>query len=146
MKSYLFKNGVLFLVDHYRDERPKCYTIFPDGREVPAIAKEKDFKTAREHGYGFDIWALNWQHEFIHNWLADIQNEPYSYTLDYVSKGGSEPNDRTNQEEGTVLAIQKLVNGIIITSVPHVHCRGLGYISVERLIPELKKILVGLAP
>lgn len=123
MVEHKFNNGVIFRVYH---DRQRCETVLTNGKVVPAIPKpgiDEDF--AKECGYD-NIWDLNWQHEFIHSYLADQKGLKESYVLKYVSEGGTEPNEDTGKEEYEVITIQKKLNS------------GEGFSELKTLLKSLK--------
>ena len=114
MKTYNFDNGVVFNVYH---ENQYCETILPNGKLVPAVPEEGDDIFAKDCGYGDRIWDLNWQHEFIHNWLASERDQECSPVLKFVSEGGKEPSDWSIAEETDVINIQRKLNGQDVQTV-----------------------------
>lgn len=105
----------LIAIDH---NRRSVLTTFPDGSCLYAEPEDNDAyrATARQFGYGDDpgsLWALCWQHEFLHTFLAVKQGLLYSPTLWTTVHPGHpdalEPDARA-REEWLVLCFQRFLN------------------------------------
>lgn len=87
-------------------------TVWPDGRVCPALFV--DDAQARAHaaewGYGDDVQRMHLEHELTHTLLAQANGLPWSPVLYHVAGGPHVPTPTRAEEEGRVVAVQRISN------------------------------------
>lgn len=91
-------------------------THFPDGTVLVACPEDDDDyrRTARDCGYGEDVWALCREHELIHQFLAvrmGLDCSPTLWSVHHRDDPAAPDAEARATEEWLVLCFQRWLNG-----------------------------------
>ena len=76
---------------------------------VVAVPRPDQIRLCDELGYGDDLEAMTWDHDFLHAWLADVLGLDVSFSLARAAGAAIAPPGIAEAEEAAVLALQRFV-------------------------------------
>jgi hypothetical protein len=100
---------------HLDTEAPKekrIRNVFPDGREWNAYPHPEQphyYVIAHRCGYGDDLWAYAWEHEFAHSFVCERLGDEPSYVLSCMVDGIEPDRYKVLQEEALVQTFQRWI-------------------------------------